>query len=72
VPPSVGTLFIGSAHLETIGDGKKSEKAEVITLSLTFDRRVVNGAVAASFVHEIKEQIEHFDAMEKKKAKKVK
>ena len=72
VPPSVGTLFIGSAHLETIGDGKKSEKAEVITLSLTFDHRVVNGAVAASFVHEIKEQIEHFDAMEKKKAKKVK
>jgi pyruvate/2-oxoglutarate dehydrogenase complex dihydrolipoamide acyltransferase (E2) component len=49
VPPSVGTLFIGSAHLETIGDGKKSEKAEVITLSLTFDHRVVNGAVAASF-----------------------
>ncbi len=24
VPPSVGTLFVGSAHYETIGDGKKS------------------------------------------------
>ena len=62
VPPSVGTLFVGSAHYETLGDGKKSQVAEVITLSLTFDHRVVNGAGAASFVHEVKEQIEHFNA----------
>jgi len=60
VPPSVGTLFVGSAHHETFGDGKKSRTAEVITLSLTFDHRVVNGAGAASFVHEVKEQIERF------------
>jgi pyruvate/2-oxoglutarate dehydrogenase complex dihydrolipoamide acyltransferase (E2) component len=60
VPPSVGTLFIGSAHYETIGDGKKSQPAEVITLSLTFDHRVVNGAGAANFVHEVKELIENF------------
>lgn len=60
VPPSVGTLFVGSSHYETLGDGKKSEAVEVITLSLTFDHRVVNGAGAASFVHEIKEQIENF------------
>jgi 2-oxoisovalerate dehydrogenase E1 component len=60
VPPSVGTLFVGSAHYETIGDGKKSQPAEVITLSLTFDHRVVNGAGAANFVHDIKERIENF------------
>ena len=61
VPPSVGTLFIGSAHREMITDGKKkNETAEVITLSLTFDHRVVNGARAANFVHEIKELIETF------------
>jgi 2-oxoisovalerate dehydrogenase E1 component len=61
VPPSVGTLFIGSAHREMITNGKKeNEIAEVITLSLTFDHRVVNGAGAANFVHEIKEQIEKF------------
>jgi pyruvate/2-oxoglutarate dehydrogenase complex dihydrolipoamide acyltransferase (E2) component len=60
VPPSVGTLFVGSAHYENLGDGKKSQPAEVITLSLTFDHRVVNGAGAASFVHEVKEQIERF------------
>jgi 2-oxoisovalerate dehydrogenase E1 component len=60
VPPSVGTLFVGSAHRELVANGKKSEAAEVITLSLTFDHRVVNGAGAANFVHEIKEQIERF------------
>jgi 2-oxoisovalerate dehydrogenase E1 component len=60
VPPSIATLFVGSAHYETISDGKKSESAEMITLSLTFDHRVVNGAGAANFVHDVKEQIENF------------
>src|SRR5205807_3561950 len=60
VPPSVGTLFVGTAHQEIIPNGKKNETAEVITLSLTFDHRVVNGAGAANFVHDIKERIEDF------------
>src|SRR5437764_5597138 len=60
VPPSVGTLFVGSSHREILPNGKKNETAEVITLSLTFDHRVVNGAGAANFAHEIKQQIEHF------------
>ena len=60
VPPSVGTLFVGTAHQEIIPNGKENETAEVITLSLTFDHRVVNGAGAANFVHDIKERIENF------------
>jgi len=60
VPPSIGTLFVGSAHYETVPAGKKSSPAEVITLSLTFDHRVVNGASAAGFVHEIRDEIEKF------------
>ena len=60
VPPSIATLFVGSAHYETIGDGKKNQPVEVITLSLTFDHRVVNGAGAANFVHDVKELIESF------------
>jgi len=60
VPPSVGTLFVGTAHRELIPNGKKNESAEVITLSLTFDHRVVNGAGAASFANETKKQIEAF------------
>ncbi len=60
VPPSVGTLFVGSAHQELMPNGKQAHPVEVITLSLTFDHRVVNGAGAANFVHEIKELIEAF------------
>jgi len=60
VPPSVGTLFIGTAHRELIPNKNKNESAEVITLSLTFDHRVVNGTGAAAFANEIKKQIEGF------------
>ena len=61
VPPSVGTLFVGTAHRELIANKNKNESAEVITLSLTFDHRVVNGAGAAAFANEVKKQIEGFD-----------
>jgi 2-oxoisovalerate dehydrogenase E1 component len=60
VPPSVATLFVGTAHRELISNKDKNESAQVITLSLTFDHRVVNGAGAAAFANEIKEEIEHF------------
>jgi pyruvate/2-oxoglutarate dehydrogenase complex dihydrolipoamide acyltransferase (E2) component len=60
VPPSVATLFVGVAHHELSPNGKKTQSVEVITLSLTFDHRVVNGAGAASFAHDIKEAIESF------------
>src|SRR6266536_1660942 len=60
VPPSVRPLFVGTAHRELIPNKNKNESAEVITLSLTFDHRVVNGAGAAAFANEIKKQIEGF------------
>ena len=60
VPPSVGTLFVGAAHQELSPNGKNAQSVEVITLSLTFDHRVVNGAGAANFVHEIKGLLEGF------------
>ena len=61
VPPSVATLFVGTAHRELVPNKNKNESAEVITLSLTFDHRVVNGAGAAAFANEIKKQIEGFE-----------
>ncbi len=70
VPPSVATLFVGTAHNEIVVNGKKSATAEVITLSLTFDHRVVNGAGAANFVHDIKGQIERFKIPSKERAAK--
>ena len=60
VSPSVGTLFVGTAHREFIPNKNRNESAEVITLSLTFDHRIVNGAGAAAFANEIKKQIEGF------------
>ena len=60
VPPSVATLFIGKAHERMENEGGSIFPAEVITLSLTFDHRVVNGAGAAAFLHELKTQIEGF------------
>src|SRR5438067_550690 len=66
VPPSVGTLFIGTAHRQLIRNKNKNENAEVITVSLTFDHRVVNGAAAAAFANEIKKQIEGFKIPEGK------
>ena len=66
VPPSVGTLFVGTAHRELIANKNKNQSAEVITLSLTFDHRVVNGAGAAAFANEIKKQIEEFKIRSRK------
>lgn len=60
VPPAMATLFIGSAHERLINDGGVIHPAEVITLSLTFDHRVVNGAGAAAFVQEVRAQMEGF------------
>ncbi|HWA27722.1 MAG TPA: thiamine pyrophosphate-dependent enzyme [Lacunisphaera sp.] len=60
VPPAMSTLFIGSAHEKMIKDGGVVYPMEVVTLSLTFDHRVVNGAGAAAFMMELKRQFETF------------
>jgi pyruvate/2-oxoglutarate dehydrogenase complex dihydrolipoamide acyltransferase (E2) component len=60
VPPAMGTLFVGSAHERLINDGGVIHPVEVITLSLTFDHKVVNGASAAAFLQEVKVQMEGF------------
>lgn len=60
VPPAMGTLFVGSAHERLINDGGVIHPAEVVTLSLTFDHKVVNGATAAAFLQEVRKQMEGF------------
>ena len=60
VPPAMSTLFIGAAHEKMIKDGGVIYPTEVVTLSLTFDHRVVNGAGAAAFMMELKRQFESF------------
>jgi 2-oxoisovalerate dehydrogenase E1 component len=60
VPPAMATIFIGSAHERLINAGGVIHPVEVITLSLTFDHKVVNGAAAAAFLQEIRNQMEGF------------
>jgi len=56
----MGTIFIGSAHERMVNAGGVIHPAEVVTLSLTFDHKVVNGAGAAAFLQEVKIQMEGF------------
>ncbi len=60
VPPATSTLFIGTAHEKMINDGGAVYPTQVITLSLTFDHKVVNGATAAAFMHDLKRTFETF------------
>jgi pyruvate/2-oxoglutarate dehydrogenase complex dihydrolipoamide acyltransferase (E2) component len=60
VPPAMATLFVGRAHERMVNDEGMVYPAEVVTLSLTFDHRVVNGAGAAAFLHDVKSQIAGF------------
>ncbi|WP_438480240.1 thiamine pyrophosphate-dependent enzyme [Oleiharenicola lentus] len=60
VPPSVATIFIGAAHERMINEGGAIYPAEVITLSLTFDHKVMNGAGAAAFLQDVKREMEGF------------
>ncbi len=60
VPPAMGTLFVGKAHVRMINDQGIISPVEVVTLSLTFDHRVANGVGAAAFLHDVKVQAESF------------
>ncbi len=60
VPPAVATLFVGKSHERMINDRGVVYPSEVVTLSLTFDHRVVNGAGAAAFLHTARGLIEGF------------
>ena len=60
VPPAMSTLFVGTAHERMINDGGVIHPIEVVTLSVTFDHRVVNGAGTAAFLQELKVQFEGF------------
>lgn len=58
VPPAMATLFIGTSHHEMIRTGNTFKAAEVVTMSLTFDHRVVNGGGAAMFMQDLRKAME--------------
>jgi pyruvate/2-oxoglutarate dehydrogenase complex dihydrolipoamide acyltransferase (E2) component len=56
----MGTLFVGKAHERMVNEKGVVYPVEVVTLSLTFDHKVVNGAGAAAFLQDLKVQTECF------------
>ena len=60
VPPAMSTLVVGQAHVRMIYDQGVVRPEDVVTLSLTFDHRVVNGVGAAAFLHDVKVLAEGF------------
>jgi len=57
-PPNTGILGIGSLHYDFIYKENHLEIKPIITLSLTFDHRVVDGVYASKFLQKIKQIIE--------------
>ena len=60
VPPAIATLFLGGAHYVATRSSKGPVFEEVVTLSLSFDHRWINGAGAARFLNSVKKYIEQF------------
>jgi hypothetical protein len=60
VPRRWRTLFVGHLHHELIRTGNNFKAAEVVTMSLTFDHRVVNGGGAAMFMQDLRKAMETF------------
>ena len=60
VPPARATISISSAHERMINDDGVVHLVEVVTLSLTFNHRVVNPAGAAAFLEEVRNQMKAF------------
>ena len=60
VPPAVGNLVIGRAHVRMVASDGIVQPVEVATMCLAFDHRAVNGAGAAAFLHDAKLAIANF------------
>lgn len=60
VSPSVATLFLGEAYWCPVPKMGGYDFVRMVTLSLTFDHRVINGVGAANFINDIKSRIESF------------
>ena len=58
-PPQAGILAVGAGEKRVVVDGDNMRVATVVTLAVSFDHRVVDGAQAACFMGELKRFIEN-------------
>jgi pyruvate dehydrogenase E2 component (dihydrolipoamide acetyltransferase) len=57
-PPNVAILGVGRVHDGVAWDGDRPVKRQVMTLSLTFDHRAIDGAPAAAFLAAVRDLLE--------------
>ena len=57
-PPQTAILGVGEIALKPVVEAGKIEVRPVMTLSLTFDHRAMDGHVAANFLKDLKRSIE--------------
>jgi len=57
-PPQVAILAVGSAQERVVARDGAAVIAQMLTLTLSADHRVVDGAVAAAFLATLREIIE--------------
>jgi pyruvate/2-oxoglutarate dehydrogenase complex dihydrolipoamide acyltransferase (E2) component len=60
VAPSVATIAIGEVYDHPVPQGDSFQFRPMVTMTMSFDHRIANGVGAASFVNEIKSNIENF------------
>ncbi|MGI8924580.1 MAG: 2-oxo acid dehydrogenase subunit E2 [Fimbriimonadales bacterium] len=60
VSPSVATLFLGEAFWHPVPKMGGFDFVRMVTLSMTFDHRVINGVGAANFINDVKRRLENF------------
>jgi pyruvate dehydrogenase E2 component (dihydrolipoamide acetyltransferase) len=58
-PPEIAVLGIGRIYEKLVRVSRGAEWRHVITLSLTFDHRAIDGAPAAAFLQTIGQHLEH-------------
>jgi len=58
-PPQAGIMAVGAGEKRVVVDGNDTRVATVVTLSASFDHRVVDGAVGAQFMTDLKRFIEN-------------
>ncbi|MGF1677915.1 MAG: thiamine pyrophosphate-dependent enzyme [Candidatus Methylacidiphilales bacterium] len=58
VPPAMATLALSSPYDELYLDHGQVKSRTMLNISMTIDHRVVNGAGAAAFLNEVKNQME--------------
>lgn len=60
VAPAVATLALGEVYQHPVPDGDSFKFKSIVTATLSFDHRIVNGVGAANFMNDVRSNIESF------------